>query len=72
MIQVRSISPEEMKYCSHCDGVAAYEIWFCNEKIVQQSAAGCLCESCIVKLKAEIAKAIVPNKTRSRHALRKR
>jgi len=61
MIQVYPVSKKLKKYCSHCDSIAVFEIWFCNEKIIQQSAAGCLCEPCMALLKAEVAKAIAPN-----------
>jgi len=61
MIQVYPVSPKLRKYCSHCDSIAVFEIWFCNEKIIQQSAAGCLCDQCMARLKAEVVKATAPN-----------
>ena len=56
MIKVYPVSSKSRKYCSHCDRVAVFEIWFCNEKIIQQSAAGCLCEMCTERLKNEIVR----------------
>lgn len=58
MIRVYPISSKLRKYCSHCDCIAVFEIWFCNEKIVQQSAGGCFCRPCMEWLKAEIDKAV--------------
>lgn len=58
MIRVYPISSKLRKYCSHCDCIAVFEIWFCNEKIVQQSAGGCFCRPCMERLKAEIDKAV--------------
>ena len=61
MIQVYPVSTKLKKYCSHCDSIAVFEIWFCNEKVIQQSAAGCLCEPCMARLKDEVVKATTPN-----------
>lgn len=64
MIQVYPVSPKLRKYCSHCDGIAVFEIWFCNEKIIQKSAAGCLCKPCMARLKTDVVKATAPNSRR--------
>lgn len=58
MINVYPISSKLIKYCSHCDKVAVYEIWFSNPKIVQQCCCGCFCEKCMKRLKDQINKVV--------------
>jgi hypothetical protein len=54
MIKVKLIPIKENKFCTHCDKSAVFELWFCNEKIIQQSAAGCLCGECMIVLKTKM------------------
>lgn len=44
MISVYKV--KDIKYCSHCNGPAAFEIMIENEKVIQNESGPCLCVKC--------------------------